>query len=260
MHQFPLSVVIGLVCGLVSGGAMAACQSNANSLFEDRFRNVDDSWGTFQNYRVENGRLVFKPLAGFNTAAINKSSLYDDVDACVEMTVPAPTTKGTCGALIFWAEDYGNYYSFQVSTDGQASVWRRQRGKWLDPVSWRDFGPIAKNADEVNELRVVTAGSNAKLFVNGTLFKELRGHPPKDGSLVGLLACAPNDVSATVAFTNFVVNPPSADTESTNDKATGERKGGNAAPSMNESGGPGSSGESGGAAGGAAPVGSDTGK
>jgi hypothetical protein len=70
------------------------------------------------------------------------------------------------------------------------------------PVEWREgfarlsrhrggaaFGPIAKNADQVNELRVVTAGSNAKLFVNGTLFKELKGHPPKDGSLVGLLAC-----------------------------------------------------------------------
>ena len=252
MHRFRLAVGVGLFCGLVSGGAMAACQSNADSLLEDRFSNVDDSWGTFKNYGVENGKLVFKPPAGFNTPAINKSSLYDDVDVCVEMTVPAPVTKGTCGALIFWAEDYGNYYSFQVSTDGQASVWRRQRGKWLDRVSWRDFGPITKNADQVNELRVVTAGSNAKLFVNGTLFKELKGYPPKDGSLVGLLACAPNDVSATVAFANFVVNPPRADTETAGNRDSEQSKASNAAPSGAAGGGSDS--------GGATPAGSDTGK
>ena len=78
MHRFRLAVGVGLFCGLVSGGAMAACQSNADSLLEDRFSNVDDSWGTFKNYGVENGKLVFKPPAGFNTPAINKSSLYDE--------------------------------------------------------------------------------------------------------------------------------------------------------------------------------------
>jgi hypothetical protein len=119
-------------------------------------------------------------------------------------------------------------------------------------VSGRDFGPIAKNADEVNELRVVTAGSNVKLFVNGTLFKELKGHPPKDGSLVGLLACAPNDVSAIIAFANFVVNPPRADTETAGNKDSEQNRASRAAPSGAAGGGSDS--------GGATPAGSDTGK
>jgi len=241
-----------------SGGAVAACKASGNPLFQDQFDTFNDTWGTSKNYNVENGKLVIRPSAGFNTAAINKSSLYDNVDICVEMTVPPPVVKGNCGAIIFWAADYDNYYSFQVTTDGQASVWRRQRGKWLEQVSWRDFASVAKDANQVNELRVLTAGNKAKLFVNGTLFKELKGQPPKDGSLIGLLACSPNDASATVAFGNLVVNTPSPETEPTADKIPEETKGSNNGGDV--SGGAGAAGGGDTGASGGAPAGGDTGK
>src|SRR5262249_54981877 len=59
-----------------------------------------------------------------------------------------------------------------------------------------------------NELRVVTSGKAAKLFVNGKLFQELSGEPPADGSEIGLLACSPDDASAAVQFDNLVISGP----------------------------------------------------
>src|SRR5439155_185880 len=144
-------------------------------LFGDQFDELAASWGAPENYRVEAGKLVIQPAAKFITAPLNNSSLYDDVEICVEMNEPAPVVQGNCGGIIFWAADYENYYSLEVSTDGQASVWRRQKGKWLNQAAWEDLSSVRKGANQTNVLRVSTTGAKAKFFVNGKLFKELTG-------------------------------------------------------------------------------------
>lgn len=220
MRMFPLALAAGLAFLVVgSGGAMAACKTGPDTLFEDRFDTLDDPWGSSVDYGVEDGQFVIKPPAGYNTATINSAALYDDVDVCVDMVVQAPAQQNDCGAIIFWAIDYDNYYSFQISSDGQASFWRRQRGKWLNQTSWRATAGIEKGATVINELRVITDGAKAKLFINGTLFREVKGQPPKNGSEIGLLACSPDNASAHVAFDNMVVNTPSPDTAPASDSS-----------------------------------------
>ncbi len=227
MRFVPLAVAAGMACFLLgSGAASAACKSTPDSLFVDKFEQLDEAWGSYENYDVEGGKLVIKPPAGYNTTAINNTSLYDDVDICVEMSAEAPVQEGSCGSIVFWAIDYDNYYSFQVSTEGQASFWRRQRDKWLNQVSWQDAPGAAKGANVINELRVITNGRTAKLYVNGQLFRQVKGQPPKDGSLVGLMACAPNDATAHIAFSNLVVNTPKPETEPVAEKPS-EASGGN---------------------------------
>jgi regulation of enolase protein 1 (concanavalin A-like superfamily) len=186
----------------------ASCKPTDKTLMHDQFDELAASWGTFENYHVEGGKLVIKPPAGYNTPTINTASLYDDVDICVDMTVPPPKVKGNCGGIIFWAVDYDNYYSLQVDTDGNAAVWRRQKAKWLNQIAWQPFAAVRAAANQVNSLRVVTSGSTARMYVNGQLFKELPGQPPKGGSEIGLLACSPNEESATVYLDNFVVSTP----------------------------------------------------
>ena len=177
-------------------------------VFEDQFDELAPSWGNFSNYRVEDGNFVIQPPAGFNTSSLNTASLYDDVTVCVEMTVPPPVKKGNCGGVVFWAEDFDNYYTFQVSTDGLASVWRRQRGKWLIQVSAERFAAIKKSANQVNELRVQLEGNRATFFINGQQFKGWTGQAPSGGSEIGLIACAPNKGSAPVYFDNLVIWEP----------------------------------------------------
>ena len=226
MRMFSLALAAGLAAYVSGADATAACRAGPDSLFEDQFGTLDDTWGSFENYDVEGGKLVIKPPAGYNTSAINNSSLYDDVDICVEMTAEAPA-QGDCGGIIFWALDYDNYYVLEVSTgDGQASFWRRQRGRWLRQVSWLSARAIETGPSVINELRVISKGKSAKLFINGTLFKEVKGQPPKDGSQIGLLACSPSDASARIGFDNLVVNTPSAETEPVSEKARDDKDGG----------------------------------
>ena len=191
-----------------SGVAEASCSPSGKALFKDPFNDLAPSWGTYDNYRVEAGKLVIQPPAGYNTSTLNTASLYDDVNICAEMTVPPPVSAGNCGGIVFWATDFDNYYTFQISTDGTAVVWRRQKGKWLSQVASQDFAAIHKSASQVNVLRVATTGSKAKLFVNGKLFKEVTGQPPEGGSQVGVIGCSPSDTSAAVQFDNFIVSGP----------------------------------------------------
>src|SRR5581483_291357 len=80
--------------------------------------------------------------------------------------------------------------------------------RWLNQIGWQNTGSIHAAANQANVLRVQTAGSRARFYVNGQLFGELTGQPPQGGSQVGLIACSPDNASARVDFTNFVVSPP----------------------------------------------------
>ena len=183
----------------------AKCPAPKDPLFSDHFDTLQTSWGAFENYKVDNGEFLITPPAGYNTSALNTASLYDDIDLCVEMKMRAPVEQGTCGSLIIWAEDYDNYYSFQVMNDGQASFWRRQRGKWLNQIPWQTADGLNTGAGAVNQLRVTTKGGTAKLFINGKLFKDVTGQPPTGGQEIGMLACAGEKQAAAVSFDNLVV-------------------------------------------------------
>ena len=66
------------ICG--AQAAMAACQMTDSAAFSDTFDTLDPTWGVYENYHAEGGKLVITPPAGYNTATINTASLYDDVD------------------------------------------------------------------------------------------------------------------------------------------------------------------------------------
>ena len=80
------------------------------------------------------------------------------------------------------------------------------RTSWLSQAAWQPADGYNKDAGAVNQLEITTEGNKAKLYINGKLFKEVKGSPPKEGQQVGLLACSPNDQSARVGFDEFVVN------------------------------------------------------
>ena len=82
-------------------------------------------------------------------------------------------------------------------TDGRAAFLRRKNGAWLeqsnsldstDHTKWQHVAGVNKFTS--NELRVTTEGNKARLYVNGKLFREVIGEPPKGGFETGLMACA----------------------------------------------------------------------
>jgi hypothetical protein len=211
-RRFPGTQALVVAAALVGASAMpaAAVCPGMDVVIEDQFAELAPAWGeATAEIKVADGQLVISPAPGTYAWAINNSGLHDDVDMCVTMTTVAGVdTTDAFGGVVFWYHDVNNFYVFELAPNGRASVWRRQRGKWLAQVEWRAAENANAGDGASNELRVTTTGSEAKFYVNGTEFETIDGSPPEEGQQVGLIAGSPDDAAASFAFDGLRVTGP----------------------------------------------------
>lgn len=203
----PLLAVLLLLAG--HGPAAAVCPG-LDVLYQDLFDDLRPTWGEGSaQVKVDNGQLVLSPATGTYVWAINSAGVYDDIDMCVTVTTVTGVepTQAKAGS-IFWYEDVNNFYVFEIAPNGKASVWRRQRGKWLAQVDWKDAEGANKGDGVSNELRVTATGSDAKFYVNGSAFQTLTGSPPEDGGAIGVFAGSPDTGAAIFAFDDLRATKP----------------------------------------------------
>jgi hypothetical protein len=192
-----------------SSAAWAVCPG-IDVQFEDTFQSFKPSWGDpSPAVKVESGRMVLSPGSGTYVWAVNNAGLYDDIDMCVTVTtIQAVDQADAKAGLVFWYDDVNDFYVFEIAPDGRASVWRRQRGKWLAQVKWADAEGANKGDGAINELRVTAVGSDATFYVNGTEFKKISGSPPEKGQQIGLFAASPDAGQASFGFQGLKVTKP----------------------------------------------------
>ncbi|HVZ12907.1 MAG TPA: hypothetical protein VG894_00455 [Bauldia sp.] len=189
--------------------AFAVCPG-PSVLFQDSFDTLQPTWGEPSDaIKVANGQLVMTPPVGTYIWAVNNAGVYDDLDMCVTVTTVTGVdpTEAKAGP-IFWYTDVNNFYVFEIAPNGKASVWRRQRGKWLAQANWQDATDANKGDGASNELRVTTVGDDATFYVNGTQFKKVSGSAPDDGQQIGLFAASPDKDAATFAFDDLKATKP----------------------------------------------------
>lgn len=203
----PLLAVFAVIVS--TGAAWAVCPS-VNVQFQDSFDQFLPTWGTpSDTVLVDNGNMILKPASGTYEWRANTAGLYDDIDMCVTVTtIAAIEPMDAKAGLIFWYDDVNNFYVFEIAPNGRASVWRRQRGKWLAQVKWTDAQSINKGDGGINELRVSTAGSDATVSINGSEFKKITGSPPDKGQEIGLFAASPEQGQASFGFEGLRVTKP----------------------------------------------------
>lgn len=195
---------------IVSGSsAFATCQGET-VLFEDTFTELLPSWGLPSDaFKVESKRLVIEPAPDVVFWKTNQASLYDNIDMCVAVTtITGVEPDNAYAGILFWYVDENNFYAFELSPNGKASVWRRQRGKWLEQVGWQEVEGARTGDNSINELRVVTRGDRATVYVNDTEFVKFTGSAPKEGQQIGFLAASPDIGSARYAFENLKITGP----------------------------------------------------
>ena len=185
-------IVAALFAVGMTPDAFAACQGTP-ILFQDSFDRLQPTWREpSESFKVVDSQLVVAPAADTYYWSGNSANLYDDIDMCVTMTTltgvdPAEAKAG----IVFWYIDTNNFYVFELAPNGKASVWRRQRGKWLAQVNWKDAPGANKGDGAINELRVTTVGSEAAFSINGEEFERLDGSPPDNGQQIGVFAASP---------------------------------------------------------------------
>ena len=168
MRRYFVLLLVGVSISLSLAGKAIACKGS-QVLFEDNFSTLDPGWGhASENLSVSDGKLIMKPAENAGVSAINQANIFDDVDACVTVTMAKsddPTTSSS--GLVFWVKDFGDYY-YLYTMNGAFTVARWVGGRWLYPVSATENAAIKKGVGEANNLRVVTNGNEAKIYINDT--------------------------------------------------------------------------------------------
>ena len=208
MHGIRLGAAVLLLLASVNIAA-AACQGDI-VLFQDRFDSLQPTWGeATDSFKVEDGKLVVAPEAANNLWVANRASLYDDIDMCVSMTtVTGVEPEEAKAGLVFWHVDANKFYVFELAPNGKASVWRRQRGKWLEQVDWKDAEGAKTGDGGATELRIVTTGNEAVVYVNDTEFASFTGMAPDNGQQIGVFAESPEAGVARYSFDDLKVTRP----------------------------------------------------
>ena len=195
---------------LLAGAATAQACEGSTVLFEDDFSELKSTWEVADNdVRVEDNRMIVSPAADFSVWVPNATSVYDDIDMCADVTtVEAVDPKNNFVGLVFWYVDDKNFYAAEFDANKSASIWRKQRGKWLKQIDWTKVSYLRGGDKATNQLRVVTVGKQASFYINGTKFNQIQGVPPDNGQEIGVIASSPEKGAATYAFANFRITKP----------------------------------------------------
>jgi hypothetical protein len=197
-------VAVALALGLALAASPAAAECNPDdALFEDEFEFLDVSWGeSDDNLYVEDGALVVKEYGGI----VNFSTRNDGANVCIDMTIAeAAKIPNSPIGLVFWWQDWDNYYSMFVWADGWIEVRRIVNGKQTT-IFTEETLALKKGVGETNSVELDLKPKDATIFINGTKVQRFKGRQPKDGGVIGVYGISPEDAPATFTFDNFVVN------------------------------------------------------
>jgi hypothetical protein len=179
-------------------------------LFEDKFTSLDPSWGAPGPIMdVKEGKLIITPGKDTSQTILNQANVIsNDMEGSFAMTfVKAPAPSWGSG-LVFWAKDYNEYYAVLVNGGGWFAVQRLIAGRYLLPVAWRESDAIKKGEGAENQVKVVTKGNQATVFINGKEVVSFSGQPPQGGTLIGFKVASGPEGSNSVAFSNFQLVQP----------------------------------------------------
>jgi hypothetical protein len=206
--RFIISLIVMLFSLLATSLAFASCGSGP-VLYQDDFSGPD-AWGITDDdpeVSLQNGAMLLKADPGYERYVLNQTDYYGDGTICVDMAFAKTRVDNeTWGGLLFWGSDYKNFYAFVISGVGHFAVWRKSNGKWLTPIDWSPASSAGKAQGASNDLQVKLQGKKAIFLVNGKQVGSLTtGFPPSGGGLVGVMGSSPREATATLKFSNFVV-------------------------------------------------------
>ncbi|MEJ0013359.1 MAG: hypothetical protein WDM94_12200 [Bauldia sp.] len=192
---------------LAAAGAASACEGKT-ILLEDHFDEKSSVWSTTGAVTYTDGLIEMKVKPG-KADKIFANPFYKDVDICADMAVTAGSNlPGIYLGIAFWATDKDNLYTFQISPSGVAGVFRLKDGEWSTIVEDTKSDAIKQGRDKVNTLRVTTEGEDGTIYVNDEKITDFKGEPPAEGQLVGFVAQAADQSSATFEFDDFQMTSP----------------------------------------------------
>ena len=189
--------------------AMNLCWA-AKVVFEDKFTTLDPAWGSPSAImNVKDGKLVITPERNTTQTILNQANvLPNDMEASVSLSFIKATAPTWGSGLVFWAKDYDEYYAALINAQGWFGIQRHVSNRYLLPVAWRESDAVKKGEGVENQIKVVTKGTQATVYINGKEVISLNGQPPEGGTLIGFKVASGQEGANTLAFGNLQVTQP----------------------------------------------------
>jgi hypothetical protein len=157
-------------------------------LFAEDFSTFDPAWGYADATRSVSDKKLIENLDPEKVRThFYMGTLFDNADIRLKVSEVKGNTDQS-GGIIFWGTDSANHYAALVQPDGSFYVARFAAGKSLYPIGSKVRDEVNKGLGQTNELRVVTSGNVATIFVNGTQVASFKGYPPEGGGKIGVHA------------------------------------------------------------------------
>ena len=168
-----------------------AC-GNGKVLLSDSFDTLQPMWGDATDFvKVVDGRLQLSEADG-KSYSIYAGLTFDDMDICAKIRlVQTDKVSGAYAGLMFWAKDLDNFYTFQITLDGYATVYQQVDNEWKALIKDRQVDSIHQGTVRFNEIEVVTRGHQATFYINGERFDDISGLEPDGGQHIGFTVEAP---------------------------------------------------------------------
>src|SRR5437763_1698689 len=84
--------------------------------------------------------------------------------------------------LVTWAKDYSEFTCVAVTDSGNLGAFSVLPTGSVTKISWRQLESLKKGADDWNQLRVVTVGKRATVYLNEKKVGSFKGKPAEGGS------------------------------------------------------------------------------
>ena len=176
----------------LSAAPASAC-GNGKVLLSDSFDTLQSMWGDANdNVKVVDGRLQLSEANGKSYPAYSTTT-FDDMDVCARVKlVKTDKVSEAYVGVMFWAKDADNFYTFEITLDGYATVYQQVDKEWKEIIKDRQVDSIHQGSTRFNEIEVVTRGHQATFYINGEHFDDIAGLEPDGGQHVGFTVEAPD--------------------------------------------------------------------
>jgi hypothetical protein len=202
-----------VMCLVLFNGIPAPAHAQGKAvLFEDNFSTLDPIWSNpTNNLSVKENNLLLTTEKDMCRFTLYKGNTFGEMDLQVTVQLAQKMEGPSNGVgIIFWADDFQNYYCFSMTPDGLAGVRRKVKGNTLTPVPVASTDAVNKDPQAANILRVVLKGKQATCYINNKEVAVLKGRPPEDGGMIGFLGCADTEAAkgTTWKISNLKVTTP----------------------------------------------------
>jgi hypothetical protein len=187
-----------------AGAAQQTPTVNETPLYQDSLTDTPDGWANDNQCALKSDgyHVAGKVACLYSGSALDAAS---NVDATV--TVKAVRTgSNTSFGIVFRHTSRGNFYSMEITPDGQWGVFKTVNGKPAAVSDYQSSAVIQTGAGATNTLRVLVVGSHFVCFINGQQVGVADDTTFSSGTMGVINA---DTVSTTeVVFTDFSVAKP----------------------------------------------------